>query len=67
MPLTRMNHLLARVDGVLCTVCGCTEPIHPGHGTPLSTLLHAYLGLVDRHPLRKHEDPFKDCKRGVRQ
>jgi hypothetical protein len=47
-------HLVARRDGVLCTVCGEQEPIHTGDGTPLPALLIAYGQLLIRHPAKKH-------------
>lgn len=52
----RGGHLIARTDGVLCTVCGEIEPIHPGKsGTPIPSLLHGYRNAVSRHPEAKHD------------
>lgn len=44
-----MNHLIVRAHGVLCTKCFVTEPVHQGDGTPMSTLMKAYLMLEKRH------------------
>ena len=57
------NHVLLKADGAVCLVCGCVEPVHPGNGTPAGTLLYAYRQLLERHPRRKHPDPFKLLKR----
>lgn len=52
-------HLIARKDGVLCTVCGELEPVHGGEsGTPLPSLLAGYFGSMRRHPPEKHERVF---------
>jgi len=55
-------HLIVRKDHVLCTICGCIEPVHPGDGTPLPTFVIALMLLVGRHPQTKHADPHKDKK-----
>ena len=47
-------NLLVRRDGLLCTVCGELEPIHPGDGTPLPAMLHAFKSATRRHPQAKH-------------
>lgn len=52
------SHLVVRRDSVCCTVCLGVEPVHAGHGTPMSSLLAAYFGLAKRHPPEKHADPF---------
>lgn len=52
----RGQNLIARADGLLCTVCGEIEPIHVGEsGTPLPTLMHAYGRAMDRHPTTPHD------------
>jgi hypothetical protein len=50
-------HLIARKDGVLCTVCATVVPVHPGDGTPLPSLLLGYARVVQDHPAKKHEAP----------
>ena len=57
-----MNHpinLIARRDGLLCCICGDTEPIHAGDGTPLPTLLIAYTDAQRRHPNKPHESVWQ--------
>jgi hypothetical protein len=50
------TNLIVRKDGVLCTVCGEIEPVHPGEsGTPLASLLIGYKGVIRRHPPERHE------------
>lgn len=56
------SHLLVRRDGVLCTVCGSTEPVHPGNGNPMPAMLFAYAGVAKRHPRGKHADPFRAAR-----
>ncbi len=50
-------HLIARKDGVLCTVCATVVPVHPGDGTPLPSLLLGYARVVADHPAEKHWAP----------
>jgi hypothetical protein len=44
-----MTHLIVRKDGVLCTRCFVTEPVHCGDGTPMDTLIMAFKNLAMRH------------------
>jgi len=49
-------HLIARRDGLLCTICGQLDPIHMGaSGVPLPSLLIAYKAALRRHPGSPHE------------
>lgn len=43
------SHILVRKDGVLCTRCYITEPVHAGGGTPMSSYLIALEQLAARH------------------
>lgn len=45
----KMTHLLVRKEGVLCTNCFVTEPVHCGSGTPMDTMLIAFDMLARRH------------------
>lgn len=58
------THLIVRKDGVLCCLCYCFEPVHPGHGTPMDTLLIAFDGVARRHPPREHRNPYKKAAGG---
>lgn len=53
------THLIVRKDGILCCVCCSLEPVHPGDGTTMDTLLLAFDGVMRRHPAKEHGDPFK--------
>lgn len=44
-----LSHLLVRRDGILCTRCATVEPVHPGSGTPMVSLLDAYNVVWSRH------------------
>lgn len=52
---TEGAHLIARKDGVLCTICGELEPVHMGDGTPLPSLLNGYEDCKRRHPAKPHQ------------
>jgi len=59
---TDFAHLIARKDGVLCTVCGAIEPVGPGEsGTPIPSLVLGYEGCKRRHPRRPHKNLWKDA------
>lgn len=50
------GHLVARHDGLLCTICGQLDPIHVGaSGTPLPSLMIAYKAAIRRHPGHPHK------------
>lgn len=44
-----MTHLIVRKEGVLCTRCHVTEPVHQGDGTPMDTLIMAFELMAKRH------------------
>jgi hypothetical protein len=48
--LANSVHLVVRKDGVLCTRCGTTDPVHPGDGTPLPSFVLGLAGCAERHP-----------------
>lgn len=54
----RLSHLLARQGDVLCTACHAVEPVSPGHGTPLDSLMIGYQAAARRH---------SDCGQTVRR
>jgi hypothetical protein len=43
------SHLIVRKDHVLCTRCMTIEPVHPGDGTPMSTMIEGYKLMAMRH------------------
>lgn len=58
----RTTHLIVRRDGVLCTICYCLEPVHPGDGTSMDTFLMGLEGTARRHPPEEHGNPFRVAK-----
>lgn len=49
------ENLIAKANGVLCTICGILEPVHVGEsGTPLPSLLVGYEAVARRHPNAAH-------------
>lgn len=46
---TEKVHLIVRKEGILCTRCHQTEPIHQGDGTPMETMIMAYELMARRH------------------
>lgn len=44
-----LDNLIVRKEHLLCTQCGKTEPVHPGHGTPARTFIVALQYAAMRH------------------
>lgn len=44
-----LYQLIVRKEHVACVVCGKTEPVHPGDGTPAETFIMALEAVGERH------------------
>ena len=53
-----MSPLIVRKENVICTACGCVEPINAGDGTPLDTFIQALTLAEKRHSRKNHANPF---------
>lgn len=45
----KLDKLVVRKEGLLCTDCGATDPVHPGDGVPASAFIMALEMAAKRH------------------